>query len=77
VVSAPREESDLASLSDEELDQLAARVSARVDRSWEEHQTREKRRRFGSEIWAPLLWATLGLVFLELALEQWFTRRRA
>jgi hypothetical protein len=77
VVNAPREESDLASLSDEELDQLAARVGARVDRSWEEHQQREKRRRFGSEIWASLLWATLGLVFLELALEQWFTRRRA
>jgi hypothetical protein len=77
VVNAPREESDLAALADEELDQLAERLGARVDRSWEEHNTRERQRRFGSEVWAPLLWAALALVFLELVLEQWFTRRRA
>jgi hypothetical protein len=75
VVSAPREESDLARLSDDEIAAFAKEMDADVADSWETYQAVDRSRRFGRELWRPLLYAVLALLFTELILQQWFARR--
>jgi hypothetical protein len=69
VVSSPRQESDLRQLSPDEIDKLAADMSAQVVTSIEEYSDLDKTRRHGSEIWHWFFWAVLAMCFLELLLQ--------
>ena len=76
-VRAPPAESDLERLTSAELDALAAELKATVVRSREEYAELEQKRRFGRELWRPILFAVLGLLLGEVALQRWFARRSA
>ncbi len=69
-------ESDLTPLSDEQLNSLATELNAQLVRSAADHSVLDRARRFGQEIWKPLLWFVLFLLFAELLLQQWMARRR-
>lgn len=77
VVSTSREESNLEQLSESQRAALAASMGAKMVNSLKEYEELDRNRRFGREIWRPLLWTVLALIFAELLLEQWFGRRRA
>ena len=70
VVNTSRAESDLTQLTPDEIKAVAKPWNANVVRSWDEYHQLEQRRRFGREIWRPLLWTLLGLIFAELGLAQ-------
>ena len=70
VVNTTRAESDLTQLTRDEIEAVAKPWNATVVRSWDEYHQLEQRRRFGREIWRPLLWTLLGLIFAELFLAQ-------
>ncbi|MEO8354184.1 MAG: VWA domain-containing protein, partial [Chthoniobacteraceae bacterium] len=72
VVNANRRESDLAKLSDTEIADLAKQHGAVLVRSGAEFKELESTRRYGRELWKIALWVLLGLVFLELILQQKF-----
>ncbi len=76
VINASRRESDLQKLSEKEISDLAVAHGVNVVRSAAEYDKVENTRRYGTEIWKPLLWSLLGLVFLELLLQQKFARAR-
>ena len=76
VVNTTRAESDLAQLTADEIKAVAKPFNADVVSSWNEYRKIEQRRRYGRELWRPLLWTLLGLVFIELALEQRITRSK-
>lgn len=75
VVRTPATESDLARLDSAEIDKLAAEMKAAVVRTRDEYSALEERRRFGRELWRPILLCLLGLLLGEVALERWFARR--
>lgn len=77
VVNTDRRESDLRRLADEQLDAVARPMGASVVRSWNEYRQLDQQRRFGQEIWQPLLAALIGLVLVEVLLEQYFAGRKA
>ncbi len=77
VVNTDRRESDLRRLSAAEIDRVAKAMGAKVVRSWNEYRRYDQERRFGQEIWMPLLALVVLLLFAELALEQMFARRKA
>ncbi|MDD4869256.1 MAG: BatA domain-containing protein [Kiritimatiellae bacterium] len=70
VVNTSRSESNLAQLTADEIKTAAKPFEATVVKSMDEYRQMEQRRRYGREIWRPLLWALLGLIFVELLLEQ-------
>lgn len=70
VVNADRAESDLAQLSADDIAAAAKPFDATLVNSWDEYRQLEQRRRYGRDVWRPCLWTLLGLVFLELWLEQ-------
>ena len=70
VVNASRAESDLAQLPADEIAAAAKPFDATLVSSWDEYRQLEQRRRYGRDVWRPFLWALLGLIFLELWLEQ-------
>jgi hypothetical protein len=76
VVNTDRKESDLRRLSDEQLDLVAKPMGATVVKSWGDYRQLDQQRRFGQEIWQALLGALIGLVFVEVLLEQYFARRK-
>ena len=76
VVNTTRTESDLTQLTSAEIKAAAKPWNAAVVRSWDEYREREQRQRYGREIWRPLLWALLGLIFAELLLAQRVGRLR-
>jgi len=76
VVNTDRAESDLTQLTGAEIKAVAKPWNAAVASSWDEYRDREQRRRFGRELWRPLLWTLLGLIFAELFLEQRVGRLR-
>lgn len=76
VVNTMRAESDLTQLTSDEIKTLAKPFNATVVNSFDEYRKLEQRRRYGREYWRPLLWTLLGLVFIELALEQRITRSK-
>ncbi|HEX5177086.1 MAG TPA: hypothetical protein VFV83_08660, partial [Chthoniobacteraceae bacterium] len=41
-----------------------------------EFRALDQTRRFGREIWKPLLWSLLGMMFVEMVVQQRFARRR-
>ena len=77
VVNTARTESDLKQLSESERQKVAASMKASLVNTHAEYKQLDQNRRFGREIWRPLLWALLVLVFGELFLQQWFARRRS
>ncbi|MEI8063846.1 MAG: VWA domain-containing protein, partial [Verrucomicrobiota bacterium] len=76
VVNTSRTESDLTQLTGDEIKAAAKPWDASVVSSWDEYREHEQRRRFGREMWRPLLWVLLGLIFTELVLEQRVGRLR-
>lgn len=74
VVQPSFKESDLQRLSDDELEGYADRLGAAIVRSALEFQALDRDQRFGREIWEPLLWIVLFLLFAEMALQQWIGR---
>ena len=69
-------ESDLKLLSGEEFAQLAEQMDAEAVISSGEFLELDKVRRFGREIWKSILAAVLGLIFVEMLLQQRFARAR-
>jgi len=76
VAEAPRNESDLRRLDARALESLAARWDADLVHASAEYLALDSQRRHGREIWRILFAATLGLLFLELVLQQRFSRVR-
>jgi len=76
VVNTSRAESDLRQLTADQIRTAAKPFDAAVVGSWDEYQKLEQRRRYGREIWRPLLWVLLGLVVTELLLQQRIGRTR-
>ena len=74
-----RRESDLQKLSPAEIEAFAQRHGVTVVHSDAEYQQNEHLRRYGREVWKPMLWLLLVLCFGELILQQRFAgiRRRA
>lgn len=77
VVNASREESALQTLSEDELTKLAQDLGADLARSPDDYRALDSARRHGREIWRPIFWSALALLFLELFLQQFFARRSA
>ena len=75
-MNADRRESDLARLNDTEIAEFAKAHSIAVVNSAAEFREQEHRQRFGQELWKPLLFALLALIFLELILQRMFARAR-
>lgn len=76
VAQAPRSESDLKTLSSEEMSRLAEELDAEQVGSADEFLELERTRRHGREIWRLLLAAVLFLMVAELFLQQRFARVR-
>ncbi len=76
VASTSREESDLKALTPAERDGVAKAMGATLVNSLKEFQEQDHNRRYGREIWKPLLWAVLALLIGELVLQQWFAARK-
>jgi hypothetical protein len=74
VVNAARRESDLQRLTDREIAELAKEHGIAVVHNGAEYRALDRTRRYGREIWKPLLWLLLGVVFLEMVVEQRFAR---
>jgi hypothetical protein len=76
VAEASREESDLRLLDPDRLEALAADLGADLVGSSAEYAELDQKRRHGREVWRLLWLGLLGLMFVELILEQRFTRVR-
>ena len=76
VVNASRKESDLQKLSEKEIADLASSHGVNLVRSGGEFEKIESTRRYGWEMWKPMLWALLAFCFVELILQQRFARAR-
>lgn len=76
VAQVSRAESDLRMLDATRMQWLAAELGADGVSSAAEYSALDRSRRHGREIWRVLLAGVLGLMFLELALEQRFARVR-
>ncbi|MEX0775551.1 MAG: BatA domain-containing protein [Phycisphaeraceae bacterium] len=76
VVSTSRRESDLNLLTEDQVRAMAQPLGAQVASSLEQYHQLDKQRRFGRETWRWLFAAALGLLFAELLLQQYFTRKR-
>ena len=74
-VNLSREESEIETLAPEELSKVAEGMGGRVVSSLEEYYALDDERRFGQEIWKPLLWVLLAFLFLEIIYQQWLTKR--
>jgi len=72
VVNANRAESDPGKLSEQEITDLAKSHQVLLVRSSAEYKQHEQKRRFGTELWKPLLWALLIFFIAEMVLEQIF-----
>jgi len=75
VVATPPAESKTGLVDEQELQSIAKQLDATIVRTWDQYSENEKNRRFGREIWKPVLGFLLGLCFVELFLLQWVTRR--
>ncbi len=75
-VNLDRGESELATLNDQEVRELAEEMDAALVTSFEEYKALDRQRRFGTELWKPLLIALIAFLFLELLYQQWVGRTR-
>ena len=71
-VNLAREESDLRRLTDEQIQQLADSVGAKVIPDAQAYAEYDETRRHGRPLWRLMWVLVLGLVFAELLLLQWF-----
>jgi hypothetical protein len=71
-----REESNPEKHSEEELAALASGAGASLARTPAELRAAEAERAEGREVWRPLLWLTLALLFLELLVQQRFSQKK-
>ncbi|MEO8498602.1 MAG: hypothetical protein ABI614_26365, partial [Planctomycetota bacterium] len=76
VASTSREESNLEMLDETKLKTLAEGLGARVAASTAEYIEQDSLRRHGREIWKYVLLGLLAFMFLELVLQQRFSRVR-
>jgi hypothetical protein len=76
VFNADRKESDLAKLTEAEINDLGRSFGIPVVRSVAEYKALEAQQRYGSELWKWVLLGLLIFLFLELILQQWFARSR-
>ncbi|MEO2026964.1 MAG: BatA domain-containing protein [Fuerstiella sp.] len=76
VASTSRDESDLSMLDEAQLNSLADNMGAHVVDSPTQYLEQDRLRRNGREIWRYLLAALLAFMFLELILQQRFSRVR-
>jgi hypothetical protein len=76
VVNTSRRESDGQKMSAQEIGEFAKRHRVGLVRNAAEYRQLDQTRRHGWEFWSWLLWGVLGLVFLELFLQQRFGRVR-
>jgi hypothetical protein len=76
VASTSREESNLTMLDEAKLKTLADGLSANVAASPDTYLEQERLRRHGREIWQYVLLGLLAFMFLELVLQQRFSRVR-
>ncbi len=76
VASTSREESNLETLDGPELTNLAETMGASVVASEADYLEQDRLRRNGREIWKYVLIALLAMMFLELVLQQRFSRVR-
>ena len=74
VASTARDESNLSTLDEPQLKSLADNMSAKVVASSSEYLEQDRLRRHGREIWKYILAALLAFMFLELLLQQRFSR---
>ena len=74
VVNTGRDESDLSLLSDDEASGIAEELNAEWINSVDGYQNIDHQRRFGQEIWKPLFWILLVLLFGEILLQQHFSK---
>ncbi len=77
VVQNSGAESDLGLLAEEDAKKIAEKMDAKFVQSIEEFRELDRDRRFGREIWKPLLWVVLIALFGELFYQQWISRRKA
>ena len=76
VVNASRKESDLQKLTQKEIADFAKTHGVKVVHSGAEYRELDHAQRYGLELWRPLLWALLAVLFLEIFLQQKFARAR-
>lgn len=76
VATTPREESNLSMLDQDQLQALSQRMGAQVVESSTQYLKQDRLRRDGREIWRFVLAAFLAFLFLELLLQQRFSRVR-
>ena len=76
VFNADRKESDLARLTEVEINDIAKAHGISVVRSAAEYKALEHTQRYGTELWKWILSALLALIFLELIVQQIFARSR-
>ena len=76
VVNTGRAESDLEQLTEAERSEVAEDMGANLISSLQEYREMDQSRRYGQEIWKPILWLLLFILFFELWLEGRMARRR-
>ncbi len=76
VFNTDRKESDLTKLSESEINEVAKAHGVSLVRSFSEYKQLDHTQRYGAELWKWVLWTLLGLIFLELFLQQYFARVR-
>lgn len=74
VAKTDRKESELAVLDHEQLVELSDELDAGLIESADEYLSQDRLRRHGREIWKYLLAVVLAFMFLELVLQQRFSR---
>jgi len=75
VVRTPADESNLQLLDDKEIEVLSDEMAASLVENSSQYQKLDSRRRFGYELWKFLLVVLLGLIVLEMYLEQRFANQ--
>ena len=76
VASTSRQESDLTTMEEVRLSGLAEELNAQLVKSSDDYLEQDRLRRNGREIWKYVLAALLLFMFLELVLQQRFSRVR-
>ncbi len=77
VVNTDRKESELNQLPEPEIQAVAKAMGASLVKSYGDYRALDQQRRHGQEIWTVLLTILIGLIFLEMILEQVFAKRKA
>jgi len=52
-------------------------MGASIVKSFNDYRSLDQQRRFGQEIWQFLLAVMVGLIFIEMLLEQLFAKRKS